>query len=342
MTTNVLYVGNYLKGPNRNPSYMFTLGRILKDLGFSVHFTSGKLNPLFRLMDMKLTLWTLRKQIDVVVIDTYSTNNYYYAVIIGRLCRWFRIPYVPILHGGGLSERLEKSSKLSQSLFGKAFVNVAPSGYLLKVFQEKGFRNVQLIPNAIPLAQYSCKVRNEARLRLLWVRRLQELYNPLMALKVMKLLKNKGYDAELCVVGPDTEGLQEELMKFVKENHLNVQFTGALSKEEWHQLSESYDLFLNTTTIDNTPVSVIEAMALGLGVISTNVGGIPYLIEDGVDGLLVPVNDHESMAEAVVNMVEEIPAFASMTRKGREKVELFDTEVVKHQWEKLFQEVTST
>jgi glycosyltransferase involved in cell wall biosynthesis len=89
-------------------------------------------------------------------------------------------------------------------------------------------------------------------------------------------------------------------------------------------------------------LSVIEAMALGLGVVSTNVGGMPFLIDDGVEGLLVPSGDAEAMAEALVKMIKEIPAFAGMTKAARKKVEQFDWEVVKKQWEELLEGVVSS
>ena len=66
-----------------------------------------------------------------------------------------------------------------------------------------------------------------------------------------------------------------------------MNFTGKLSKQEWRDLSKDYNVFINTTNFDNTPVSVIEAMALGIPVVSTNVGGLPFLITDKVDGVLV-------------------------------------------------------
>jgi len=79
----------------------------------------------------------------------------------------------------------------------------------------------------------------------------------------------------------------------------------------------------------------MEAMAVGLPVISTNVGGLPFLIENGKDGILVPPNN----AEAFVNAIEDLsnnPSKASMISKNaREKMEQFDWEQIKHKWLKL-------
>ena len=84
------------------------------------------------------------------------------------------------------------------------------------------------------------------------------------------------------------------------------------------------DVFLNTTNVDNTPVSVLEAQAAGLAVVSTNVGGLPYLLEDGADALLVAPDDAESMARAVLRVVSEPGLATALAARGREKAERFD------------------
>ena len=118
-----------------------------------------------------------------------------------------------------------------------------------------------------------------------------------------------------------------------------ITYTGVLPKEAWHKISESYDLFINTTTVDNTPVSVMEAMAMGLPVISTNVGGIPYLLEDGKDAYLVPSNDEDAMCEKIVAIIEGSANVDAVVVNARRKVEQFDWSVVRLQWISLLESV---
>jgi glycosyltransferase involved in cell wall biosynthesis len=99
------------------------------------------------------------------------------------------------------------------------------------------------------------------------------------------------------------------------------------------------DIFLNTTNVDNTPVSVLEAMACGLCVVSTNVGGIPYLLEHERDALLVPPDNPEAMAKAVHRILTEPGLAESLSQNARKKVEQFDWAVVLPQWERLFGDV---
>ncbi|MCK5815852.1 MAG: glycosyltransferase, partial [Flavobacteriaceae bacterium] len=113
--------------------------------------------------------------------------------------------------------------------------------------------------------------------------------------------------------------------------------TGVLSKKEWHKVSEDYDIFINTTNVDNTPVSVMEAMAMGLPVVTTNVGGIPYLLKDGEDAFLVPSNDHVAMTLKIIEIIEGEVNIQQILQAARTKVEQFDWSVVKNGWIDLFE-----
>ena len=117
-----------------------------------------------------------------------------------------------------------------------------------------------------------------------------------------------------------------------------MRFTGRLPKAEWIALSRDFDIFINTTNFDNTPVSVMEAMALGLPVVSTNAGGLPFLITHDTDGLLVPVGDEEAFLLAISRLLDDAATAEKLSRNGRKKVERFAWEQVKPLWCKLLLE----
>ncbi len=272
---------------------------------------------------------------DIVLIDTYGATNFYYAYLVGKACQMLDMEYIPILHGGNLPERLEGSTNLSHSLFGNAKINIAPSKFLYDSFSSYGFKNVQIIPNSINTENYPFKERTEFRPKLLWVRRFQKRYNPLMALKVLQILQKDYPNASLCMVGPEKDGTMQSCKKLAKKFDLDVRFTGKLKKKHWAQLASSYDFFINTTSIDNTPISVIEAMSLGLAVVSTDVGGMPILVENGHDGILVPEADEKAMAQEIKELIENPEKAQKICENAREKVEYFDWQLVKEQWNKV-------
>ena len=145
-------------------------------------------------------------------------------------------------------------------------------------FKSEGFQNLISIPNVIEIENYPFLERKKAKPNLLWVRSFAKIYNPMMAVDVFVSLKRKYPEATLCMVGPEKDGSLSIAKQKAAALELDIQFTGKLTKEEWINESKQYDIFVNTTHFDNMPVSVVEAMSLGLAVVSTNVGGIPFLL----------------------------------------------------------------
>src|SRR5690554_3747774 len=95
----LLYIGNKLAGHGRSPSSADILPGLFAKEGHMVMVASDKRNKIFRLMHMVWVTFYNRKKIDLVLIDTYSTSNFIYAALIAALCRRFKLPYIPILHG---------------------------------------------------------------------------------------------------------------------------------------------------------------------------------------------------------------------------------------------------
>lgn len=333
---NLLYIGNELKARGGAPTSIDVLAPLLRAEGLQIQTASSKKNQLLRLSDMLITLIKNSHWADAVLIDTYSTRNYWYTVIISQLCRILNLDYVLILHGGDLQKRLKKNPKLSRVLFSHAKMNIAPSRYLYEIFQNAGFSNLKYIPNSIFLKDYLFLARKSLKPKLLWVRAFDEIYNPLLALQVLKELFKEYPEAELCMIGPAKDQSYQQCVQYAEKYKLPVNFRGRLSKAEWIELSKDYDIFLNTTNIDNTPVSVIEAMALGLPVVSTNVGGMPYLLEEGKTGLLVPPDDVSAMLSAIKNLLDSPELAEKLSQTAREQVEKFDWEVVKNDWFEMF------
>jgi glycosyltransferase involved in cell wall biosynthesis len=332
---NLLYIGNELELRGGAPTSIDSLTPLLKKEGFEVKTSSAKENQLLRLSEMMISIIRNKSWADVVLIDTYSTRNFWYALLTAELCNKLNLDYILLLHGGGLPGRLKNTPKLSASLFKKAKLNIAPSRYLFKEFQQAGFKNIEYIPNSIFLKDYSFKIRNVIKPKLLWVRAFAKIYNPILAIKVLEELLKEYPKAELCMVGPEKDESFKECFKYAESNKLPVKFTGKLTKQEWIDLSKEYDIFLNTTNVDNTPVSLIEAMALGFPIISTNVGGIPYLIKDQKTGLLVPAKNKSAMVHAIGTLLKNQNLAESLSQNARNQSEKFDWEIVKNEWKEV-------
>lgn len=332
MKKHLLYIGNQLSKHGYNKTTIETLGQQLEQEHYLVVYASDKKSFPFRMLDMVCDVFKYSNKVSYLLIDTYSTKAFWYAFVCSQFARILSIKYIPILHGGDLPNRLKRNPRLCRLVFANAYCNVAPSGYLKQAFEQEGYSNVLHIPNTIALENYTFKQRVQFAPKLLWVRAFASIYNPMMAVKVLVDLQKKYPKATLTMVGPDKDGSLLTTKTFASDASVPVTFTGKLSKEDWWQLASTHDIFMNTTHFDNTPVSVMEAMALGLPVVSTNVGGIPFLLTHEVDALLVDDADVSAMVEAIERLLAHPEETQQMVLNAKHLVAQMDWQVVKKQW----------
>ena len=339
MTNKIIYIDNFLSQHGYAPTIAEVLVKQLRLEGYEIICASSVKSQVPRLADMLKTIWQHRKN-SVVLIATYSTSAFYFACACAWLCRQLNIKYIPCLHGGNLPERITNSPSLSKKLFGKAYINVAVSGYLQKSMQQHGWP-CTCIPNPVNIELYQYKERMACKPRLFWVRSFHQLYNPHLAVQILAKLLDDYKDAELMMIGPDKDGSYATCMQLAKEvgieNH--VTFKGFTSKQEWTELSADYDIFINTTNFDNLPVSIIEAMALGMVVVSTDVGGLPYLIKNTVNGVLLPPNDVTAFTDTIKQIVENPTLANRLSKQARQSAEGYDWGNVRILWNKLLREI---
>jgi glycosyltransferase involved in cell wall biosynthesis len=172
----------------------------------------------------------------------------------------------------------------------------------------------------------------------MWLRAFHSVYNPMMVPRVLARLKGEFPSIHMTMVGPDKgDSTRERTIAAAKtygvEEHLEVR--GPVRKASVPDLLANDDIFLNTSSVDNTPVSVLEAMASGMCVVSTEVGGIPYLLKSGQEALLVPADDDAAMAAAVRGLLKDA-AFAERIRTASlSKVRRFDWSAILPQWREI-------
>jgi len=148
--------------------------------------------------------------------------------------------------------------------------------------------------------------------------------------------------ASLVVAGYGSQReLLEELVRTLQLR--NVEFTGRVSPAEMGRLLNEADILLNSPDIDNMPLSLIEAQAAGLPVVSTSTGGIPYIVKDGETGLLVPPGDDEAMAAASLRLLEEPGLALGIARAARAAcLEQFTWPAVQAAWVRVYRELAAS
>lgn len=337
----VLMIGNHLPVSSGNINVWHYLADRLRQNHWEIITTSSQINKVLRLLDMLTTIWNRRKDYSLAQIDVFSGQAFIFAYLSGKLLSLIGKPFVLTLHGGGLPEFYQKHPKPIRHLFSSAAVIITPSGYLREAFRSIR-ADIRLIPNPIELTSARYRVRQTVKGNLIWVRAFHSVYNPQMAIRVLRTLVDNGIDAHLTMLGPNKgDGSLAETLQLAKNVNVNqfVLIVGGVPHEQIPEWLDRADIFINTTNYDTAPRSVLEAMANGLCVVSTNVGGIPYLLKDGVDCLLVSPDDHKAMAQAILRILMEPILAERLSTTARNSTMELDWSTILPQWERLFSEV---
>lgn len=318
---------------NRLPSQAESLAALFRGDGWPVRTTSSVENPVGRAAGMAADLVRWRRSTDVVVVPVFSGRGFASADLASGLGHRLGLRVVLHLHGGDLPGFATRHP----GWFGRVLVRgdlvVAPSRYLAEAFGDQA--PVRVVPNVVDRS-VPFRLRTGLGPRLLWMRAFEPLYRPLLALDVLGAVRDRLPGATLTMAGPD-RGMLAQARSAADGLGLgsSVDFPGVLRGRAWEAALDSHDVLVSTARIDNTPVSILEAAAAGLAVVAMNVGGIPHLLTDGVDGLVVPDGDARAMAGAVVRLVEDPDLATRLSDNGRLLAGRSGWAEVGPQWEEL-------
>ncbi|MGI6657059.1 MAG: glycosyltransferase [Desulfobulbus sp.] len=149
-----------------------------------------------------------------------------------------------------------------------------------------------------------------------------------------------GTDAELVFLGDGPQrSLLENMARELDLEH-RVHFLGFQSNVQ--ERVRSFDLVAFSSLSEGIPVAMLEAMAAGVPVVATRVGGIPEAIRDGVDGLLVPSGNAQALADAILRYVGDAALRRQIGSSGRQRVaSLYSREAICSRYETIFRELLS-
>jgi L-malate glycosyltransferase len=334
------FIGNML---GKNADYPIGQGQVVGDLlaseGYEVTCVSSKINRAARMIEIAATLIVGHRKFDAVVLEVYSGLYFLVADIVSLICKVLAIPLIAVLHGGQLAEFGRRFPGWTTRVFNRTNAMVAPSHFLAKEIGTLGYQ-VQVIPNVIDLDLYPYRERHKILPNLIWMRSFHAIYNPEMAIKVLAKLRETKPAATLTMAGSD-KGLEDNIKSLAQQTGVSdaVRFVGFLDLESKLKELSAGDIYLNTNRVDNMPVSVVEARALGLPVVATNIGGLPYMIENGMNGFLVPSEDVDMMTEKIKTLLDCPELTLKISRSGRALAEQSGWKSVRPVWEQLITEV---
>jgi glycosyltransferase involved in cell wall biosynthesis len=290
---------------------------------------------LFRLCPYLLQLWVTAGRVDVFHVMANSGWAWHLcaapAIWIAKLRG---IPVVVNYRGGNANEFFSRSFRFVKPTLQAADEVVVPSGFLDHVFGRFGVR-VKVIPNIIDIGRF---VRRQALAasgvepHVIVTRNLEAIYDVATAIRAVAILKLVYPRIRMTIAGegPERERLEDLVHTLALDAH--VTFTGRLDNLGIESLYQQADVFINPSLVDNMPISILEALASEVPVVSTRVGGVPFMVQDGKHALLVPPGDPQAMANAVCELLQDPSRTRELTRAGRDCAEQYAWANVRPQW----------
>lgn len=298
----VLQIANYKPGTGGISGQVEKIHACLDAEGVDNSIFSVKGSVWYRIKSF-FKLFQTGRNYDVFHIHTCSHGGFISAVIGVTVGRRLKKRIVLTYHGGSGEVFFEKHTRFVKRFLLRTDTNIVLSGFLGAVFKKYGIPCVE-IPNIIELDESKFVEREVVTPKFISVRSLEPLYNVECILLAFQKVKRVIPEATLLVLGGGSQ--REDLEEMVSENDIrDVTFTGRVDNSQIYDYLNQADIMLSAPRIDNMPVSLLEAFNAGLLVISSNVGGVPFMIEDGKTGLLFESDNADELAEKMIQAVKE-------------------------------------
>jgi glycosyltransferase involved in cell wall biosynthesis len=265
---------------------------------------------LFRLLPYLVRLWQVANRVDLFHVMANSGWSWHLfcapAIWIAKLRGK---PVVINYRGGEADGFFTKALVWIKPSLDRTDAIIVPSGFLRSVFEKYGF-TAQVVPNVINLGRFSAVDKRSSSLpgptpSVLVARNLEPIYDNATALHAFSIMKQAFPGLRLVIAGsgPELQSLQKIAADLGCAD--DVTFTGRVNNEDMPALYSKAQVMINSSLVDNMPNSVLEALASGVPVVSTNVGGVPYVLEHERTGLLVPPGDPQAMANAALDLLRD-------------------------------------
>ena len=318
------------------------LAELLRGEGLTVSFvcTNEKYRPhwvaklpviraVFRLFPYLIALWRAAGRCHVIHVMANSGWSWHlFAMPAIWISRLRRTPVIVNYHGGEAESFLRKTTRFVLLTMRQSSTLIVPSGFLKAVFGRFGMQ-ATIVANVVDLGLFSrTKPRSSSRHHFLVARNLEPIYDNETAIRAFASVRRQIPDVTLTIAGSGPLAEQLQALTVALGISGAVFFTGRLDREMMAEAYRKADIALNPSLVDNMPISVMEALASGLPVISTNVGGIPFILKHEQTALLVPPGSPDAMADAMIRLMTDTALSDKLIDNGLAAVKNYTWEKV--------------
>lgn len=285
----------------------------------------------FRLLPYLAHLWRSAGKVQLFHVMANSGWSWHlFAAPAIWVARIRGKPVIVNYRGGEADAFFDKAFSWVRPSLHRTDAIIVPSGFLEAVFGKRGFR-ASLVPNIIDLSRFQADVRDETVPgadaadfpQIIVTRNLEPIYDNATALHAFRIVRKMFPSAKLTLAGSGPERQTLERLAASLGVAGAVTFAGRVDNESMAAIYRRADVMINPSLADNMPISVLEALASGVPVVSTDVGGVPYLVEHEKTAMLVPVHDPEAMANAILALLNNPAKAKCMAKAGLESVQQY-------------------
>ena len=314
----VLQIANYTEGVGGISVQVALLRDLLRNEGYTCDILSTK-GSVIKRINVVFGLLIKGRKYDVFHIHACSGRGFLPAVLGISIGRILKKRIVLTFHGGGAEGFFHRKQKYIKYYLTRTSANIVLSGFSGRVFDQYGIPYT-IIPNILVADGSTFRARTDIYPWFIGIRSLTDTYNIKCTLRAFDTVQNKYPEASLKLLGGGP--LKSDLEQFVADHHIqNVTFVGQVPNTEISRYLDEADIMVSSPRFDNMPVSVLEGFRAGLLVISSRVGGVPYMIEDGQNGLLFESDNDRQMAEKMMAAIEDSEATRRMIANARQSLE---------------------
>jgi glycosyltransferase involved in cell wall biosynthesis len=296
------------------------LARLLEESGISVEVVRTNVpyapawiaslrgvRALFRLVPYLVRLWRCAGRVDLLHVMANSGWAWHlFAAPAIWIASLRGVPVVVNYRGGEADAFLARSARVVKATMVRSSALIVPTGFLAGVFARHGLE-ARIVPNVVDTGRFARKeaTATSPAPHVIVARNLEPIYDNATAIRAFAIVRNAFPGARLSIAGAGPE--RPSLERLAADLGLGdaTCFTGALDRDAIAALFRSADLMINASRVDNTPNAILEALATGVPVVTTNVGGIPFLVEHEKTALLVCAGDPRAMAAAAVRCLSD-------------------------------------
>jgi glycosyltransferase involved in cell wall biosynthesis len=277
-----------------------------------------------------IALWRATTDSEIVHAFSAAHSSFLLAPVPAWIVARLRRKKTLINYHSRLAAEHLRKSGIARRILSRTDRIVVPSEFLVGVFRDFGIEAIA-IPNVVDLTQFVYRHRVPIRPLLLCTRNFDRYCGVDIVVRAFAKVKEAIPEARLVLAGKGKE--EGAIRNLVRDLDLgDVEFTGAIARDKVAGLYARAHIFVNGSRSDNMPVSILEAFACGLPVVTTAAGGIPHVVKDGVTGLLCDPEDGDALARNVIRVVNDQHLASTLSHNAHEQSVSYQWQNVRNRW----------